>query len=190
MCAACRPIFSSTRSTSQPGDVVSTRKAPMPLLPARRVDRREDDGQPAAWSALVMKFFAPFSTQPSPSRRAVVRSPAGVRAHAGLREREAAEPLAACELRQIAAALLLGARREDRPARPATRAPSSTRPWHRTRPTPPRPPARRTRGRSPRRRTSRARSTPSAPRSPEPGQISRGKRAVRSFSAATGLIRA
>src|SRR5207244_4057976 len=69
------PSLSSGRPRLNPGASVGRRKAEMPWCPllasvtANRITT-------SATGPLVMKFLVPDSTQPSPSRRAVVLSPA------------------------------------------------------------------------------------------------------------------
>jgi len=55
------PIFSSIRTTSQPGELVSTMNAARPWLP-RVVSSVAKTMASAASGPLVMKFLVPFST--------------------------------------------------------------------------------------------------------------------------------
>ena len=54
------PIFSSTRTTSQPGHAVSTMKAARLLLPRLGLSEARTIASCAS-GALVMKFLVPFS---------------------------------------------------------------------------------------------------------------------------------
>ena len=95
-----------------------------PACPARR-RRRRCPSCPCALSVtamttamsarrpLVMKVLEPFSTQPSPSRTAVVLVPAGVGARAVLGEAPAPDLLAPGQGHQVLLLLLLGAGQED-----------------------------------------------------------------------------
>ncbi len=65
------PSLRSLAMTAKPGLLVSTMKAAMPLcLSAGSV--WANTISTSAWAPLVMKFFVPVSTQPSPSRAARV----------------------------------------------------------------------------------------------------------------------
>ena len=106
---ACSP---SCRRGS-PAFPCSTTKAEMPCLPCARGRSRANTTATSPTEPCVMKFFEPLSTQPSPSRTAVVFVPPASRAGVGSVRPQAPIHSPGGELRHVAAPLRLGAEQVD-----------------------------------------------------------------------------
>ncbi len=70
---ARQPCFFSLRPTENPAVPRSTRNIEMPREPFASVSVLAATNTTSALTPLVMNILAPFNTQKSPSRRAVVR---------------------------------------------------------------------------------------------------------------------
>ena len=87
------PIFASFGPTLTPAVFAGTRNTAIPGPPGPGSRVRANTTNKSASGALVMKRFCPSRTQPAPSRRALVRRPAGS-SGAGLGQRERGDDLA------------------------------------------------------------------------------------------------